>query len=377
MAGSSHGAASGLAALVSRLVTEVALTDGWRVAFEQVPRHLFVPDVLWAGERNPLNRVDRTTDPQTWWELVCSDEALVTQFDDGAGGPDRPGEDWTSSSSTPSIMATMLDHLDVAEGTRVLEIGTGTGWNAALLCARLGEGNVTTVEIDPVLADQARAALHRAGFAATVITGDGEAGWPAGAPYDRVIVTAGVRRVPHAWVAQTRPGGRIVIPWRNSYASSLLCLDVAEDGSASGRFGEDVSFMWLRGQRPTEWPGRSGEESVSPLDLWPSEPVGNLAVALRLPDCYTVFRPDPDGQAYHFGVWVMHPDSGSWARIEVEPDRDIDYVYQGGPRRLWDEVEAAYAWWVEAGRPDHTRFGLTVTPDEQWTWLDEPAHRIP
>lgn len=350
---------------------------GWRAAFEQVPRHLFVPEVVWAGGQNPLTRVNRNDNPETWWDLVYSDQALVTQLDDGSPDPDDPAPDWTSSTSTPSVMTMMLDRLATGDGMRVLEIGTGTGWNTALLCARLGSGNVTTVEIDHALAEQACAALRRAGFAPTVITGDGEAGYPPNAPYDRVLATAAARHVPYAWVEQTRPGGRIVIPWRNSYTSSLLHLDVADDRTASGRFGGDIAFMWLRGQRPGGWPGRHGEEIETPLALWPSEPIGNLAVGLHLPDCYTVYRPDDDGQTYHFTVRIMHPGSGSWARVEVEPDREVDYVYQGGPRKLWDEVEAAHAWWVDAGRPEDNRFGLTVTPDEQWTWLDTPDHRVP
>lgn len=160
--------------------------------------------------------------------------------------------------------------------------------------------------------------------------------------------------------AALNPGGTVGVwlPAVEARASGELG-DV--EGTRRARFGGDASFMWRRGQRPAEWTEHDGEETASPLELWPSEPVGNLAVGLHLPDCYTAIRPDPDGQTYHFVVWVMHPESGSWARAEVEPDRDTDYVYQGGSRRLWDEVEAAHAWWVGAGRPADTRSAMVLS----------------
>lgn len=138
-------------------------------------------------------------------------DAVVTQVDDGAeNGPGLP----TSSSSAPSIMAAMLDALDVRPDQWVLEIGTGTGWNAALLCELVGDADrVTTVEVDPVLAERARGALEDAGYRTRVVTGDGAAGFPALAPYDRIIATCTVRDIPRAWLAQTRDGGLIVAPW--------------------------------------------------------------------------------------------------------------------------------------------------------------------
>jgi protein-L-isoaspartate O-methyltransferase len=101
-----------------------------------------------------------------------------------------------------------------SDAHRVLEIGTGTGYNAALLAHRLGDGQVVSIEVDPQVAEQTRHALARAGFAPTVITADGSAGYPAGAPYDRVIATCSalLGQVPYQWVAQTRAGGRLVVP---------------------------------------------------------------------------------------------------------------------------------------------------------------------
>src|SRR5437868_12588843 len=110
-------------------------------------------------------------------------------------------------------MARMIDALALAPGMRILEVGTGTGYNAAVLAFVLGVEQVTSIEIDPEVAEQARTALHKAGYPVEVITGDGEDGYPPGAPYDRIMGTAAAHTVPYAWVEQTRPGGMILVPW--------------------------------------------------------------------------------------------------------------------------------------------------------------------
>ncbi|WP_413101664.1 hypothetical protein [Streptomyces sp. Inha503] len=145
----------------------------------------------------------------------------------------------------------MLTALEVADGQRVLEVGTGSSWNAALLAARLGSGNVTTVEVDPVLARKAAKVIEEAGYSPAVVWGDGARGWEAGAPYDRIIATCSVRRIPYAWVRQTKPGGRILAPLAGDFWSgALVPLDVGGDGVASGRFVGGARFMPTRSERP-------------------------------------------------------------------------------------------------------------------------------
>jgi protein-L-isoaspartate(D-aspartate) O-methyltransferase len=145
----------------------------------------------------------------------------------------------------------MLAALDAEPGMTVCEIGTGTGYNAALLAHRLGAENVTTIEVDAELASRASAVLADAGYRdVTVVTGDGVPGYPPRAPYDRVLSTAAVQHLPYAWVAQTRPGGRVVTPWGTAYLNgALLSLTVGDDGTATGRLVDNVAFMWLRDQR--------------------------------------------------------------------------------------------------------------------------------
>jgi protein-L-isoaspartate O-methyltransferase len=98
----------------------------------------------------------------------------------------------------PSIMSWMLQALDLADGQQVLEIGTGTGYNATLLCHRLSDANVTSIDIDPALVDQARLRLGELGYASLLAAGDGVGGLPAGAPYDAILATAAVDHIPSA-----------------------------------------------------------------------------------------------------------------------------------------------------------------------------------
>jgi protein-L-isoaspartate(D-aspartate) O-methyltransferase len=303
-----------------------------------------------------------------------------TQVDDGHPvGPGDGGDLPTSSASQPNVAALMLKHLDVHGGERVLEIGTGTGWNAALLAHRLGPEQVTTVEVDPEVAAHARTALKDAGYGAvTVITGDGAEGYPPGAPYDRVIATVGCKDVPYAWLAQTRPGGRIVAPsWALSYHGLLLALTVHEGGTAAGHFVDEVSFMMLRAHRAhrARQPVTDNYEQaiVTETDLHPAEVASAgyslgavLAIGTRVPGCRSDYFPSSDPDSNNGILRLVDHRSGSWARLHYDQESGPPYtVRQFGPRRLWDEVAAAHQWWVDAGKPgsDHWRF--TLTPQGQ------------
>ncbi|WP_131739341.1 methyltransferase domain-containing protein [Actinomadura roseirufa] len=218
-------------------------------ALRRVPRENFIPDLIWVrrddGWAVPLRRAD---DPERWLEMVRDGDSITTQVDDGAT---EKGTWPTSSASALHIVTTMLETLKVEPGVKVLEIGAGTGYNAALLAELAGPSNVTTIEIDPDVAEQARAALARSGYGVKVVTGDGTHGHADGAPYDRVIATAAVYELPYTWVEQTRPGGFILAPWGPTVHPDepLALLRVSEGGTAEGRFTCPGWFMPMRGQR--------------------------------------------------------------------------------------------------------------------------------
>ncbi|MEU3022245.1 methyltransferase domain-containing protein [Nocardiopsis alba] len=365
--------------LVARLEQAGVLARHWRTAFERVERHRFLPDRFTGPDGVTA---DRSRDPDHWLELAYADIPIVTQVDDGAeNGPGYP----TSSASQPTIVADMLRRLDVFPGMRVLEIGTGTGYNAALLSQLLGDAAVTSVEIDADLAETARTRLREAGFGTFVVTGDGTLGCPSHAPFDRVIGTAAVQRVPYPWIEQTRPGGRILTPWGNAFHNGVLAdLTVGPDATARGRFGGDAAFMWVRGQRV---PRRVVETFVRPeeqafestrTELHPYEPIGDFdasfAIGLRMPTVLNrVEFSEDDGQRYT--VYLVDPETASWASWRIEPEhRETGHeVRQHGPRELFTELETAYRWWRERGRPVHTRFGLTVSAERQSVRLDDES----
>jgi protein-L-isoaspartate O-methyltransferase len=363
------------------------IPTAWADVVGVVDRAKFIPARIWVyDDRNEPQPLDRDTDPQRWRQVVYSDTAIMTQFDNGAiAWPDTTGDHPTSSASQPSLVLDMLTNLDVHEGDRVLEIGTGTGYNAALLAARLGGDDVTTIEIDATVAQQARANLTAAGYAATVITGDGAVGYPPGTPYDRIVATASVRpgELPYAWVAQTRPGGIIVAPWGPDYHNGVMArLVVNDDGTASGHLSSNLAFMRLRAQQGIACPldeKETGEAQDTTTRLWVYEVVGDfsgtLTVGLLVPRCHKIVESDPQDEHHHL-VRIHDPVTGSWATVDVRPGSAAYPVRQHGPRWLWEEIEQAHAWWIKHGRPTYTRLGVTVRDTQQWAWLDHPDQRV-
>jgi len=359
-----------LRSLVDQLTDSGELTPEWRASFLAVPRHRFIPDTIWCPADRGLSPLRRGEDPQGWLDRAYDRDAVVIQVDDGQPHGDR-GRHITSSASHPGVVAVMLAALDARPGMSVLEIGTGSGYNAALLAARLGAQHVTTIEVDPQLAGHARAALTNMGFdRVTVITGDGTLGHPARAPYDRIISTAAVTEVPYAWVAQTRPGGLVLTPWATAYyPGGLLSLTVDEDGTATGGIVGDVSFMWLRDQQPAPTYTASIDTSLgaaSRTHLHAHDVAGTpgaaLAISLTVTDCALIHRPT----RRHAGVlWFVDPHSESWATLSYSADTDTYDVRQAGPRQLWDEIETAHQWWIDIGKPDPRTWQFTVTPSGQ------------
>lgn len=155
-----------------------------------------------------------------------------------------------SSSSMPGLMMAMLDALAVEEGMRVLEIGTGTGYNAALLARLAGaSGHVVTIETDSELAATAAERLGALGFTTVdVVGGDGADGHLPGAPYDRLVATAGCRVVPGTWWDQLSGGGRALVPLSHGATYPLTEL-VPEPrrGSWTGRLAGPTNFMGATG----------------------------------------------------------------------------------------------------------------------------------
>ncbi|MEV7790736.1 methyltransferase domain-containing protein [Streptomyces sp. NPDC087512] len=305
-------AASARAALVREIELSGAWASDpvWREAFASVPRHLFVP-YYYVGVRGGYERRwGEHPDPATrerWMLGAYADAPLATRLRDG---------ELLSSSSQPSLMAMMLAELGVTDGSRVLEIGAGTGYNAALLAHRLGDDDlVTTVDLDPEITESARRHLAAAGYHPAVVTGDGARGVPERAPFDRIIATCTLPTIPPAWVAQCRPGGRILTP----LATGLVLLTVRDAGHAEGRFLHTPAFFVpLRGTGRTE-PERAG--------------LGGVPRRAREDDLFRF-------------LLALSPGS-------LDP-------------------QEAYALWEREGAPRRERYGITVRGERAWAWLDDP-----
>ncbi|MEV4642807.1 ATP-grasp peptide maturase system methyltransferase [Actinoplanes sp. NPDC049548] len=364
------------AALTASLYDAGELTDPHLIdAFKGVPRAAFLPAFFVPTPDGRWRAIDSSS--AEYLPMVYADTTLTTQLD-GKVDPDPAAEPrkglGTSSSTQPGLMASMLEALSLTGGERVLEIGTGTGYNAALLCHRLGDRQVTSVEVDQQVTDVARDRLRGLGYLPTVVTGDGAAGWPDRAPYDRVIATASFPTIPRAWVEQTVDGGLIVASlWRDLGGGPLVRL-IVQGGQARGHFlAQFGGFMPTRevtmtadalstalGQKGVTRPTRLRGDVLT-------HPHAGLWIALRVCGVtWTGFTPDGG----HEQLWLFAPD-GSWAVVEDAAGT----VEQYGTRNLWDEVESVHQQWTDVDQPNRERMGLTVTRNGAHEfWLDDPAN---
>lgn len=359
-------------------------------AFRGVDRAAFVPDRYWYDSPDEdAVPVDRGAQPDLWYEVANSNAPIITQFDDGA--VKWPARGWrpTASASAPSGVAKMLALADVQPGHAVLEIGTGTGYHAALLSRIVGPtGRVTTVEVDADAYESAFVRLR--GFGVLAHLHDGTWPLPGGAArFDRVIVTATVMagRMPYWWVASLRAGGRLVAPMGlDMMTGPVVALDARREGVAVGRATDTMwaSYMHLRSHRPERFDfagvtteGRAAAAaSTTNVEPWPlllnDDKLFAVAVALR--GCRYDIERDDDGEPVT--AWLGDPMSGSWASVAASEREHVWEVRQHGPRLLWDEAVAAHRWWLRRGEPaaedwwwrvDMATQTVTIDPSERET----------
>jgi protein-L-isoaspartate(D-aspartate) O-methyltransferase len=359
--------------LVETLLQAGALkTPAVAQAFLRIPREAFVP-CFYEQE---------TAGPTTAWKLVCADDirredylaavyrnqSLVTKLDEGR----RP----VSSSSQPAVMARMLEVLDVQPGQRVLEIGTGSGYNAALLATLTGEASrVVTVERDAELAATAGEALERVlGPGVTVIVGDGVTGWPRGASYDRIIATASAPTLPMAWVEQLHPNGKLVMDLQGTLASGFLVVEKSAT-EVSGHFlPEPLHFMPLetetitmpqtklasllqQGCQATFTPE---DDAVFPDALF--DPAFRWFVQWRILGCQVSKRKQTqrDTGAVIHSILVIEPKSRALARFQRQQEEDKWRGEVYGSVQFWQELQQAYETFHALEEPGQQQYRLIV-----------------
>lgn len=301
-------------------------TEQVKDAFLTVPRHLFLPGIDLATAYAPK-------------------PVVTKRADDGTA---------VSSASSPNIVATMLEQLAAAPGHRVLEIGAATGINAALLAEIVGPtGSVVTIELDDDLADGARAHLAEAGYdQVTVVCRDGALGDPDGAPFHRIIVTAGAWDITTAWWQQLAPGGRLVVPIRlhGSGLTRSIALDRIEDDRMVSTNAAVCGFVPMRGAAEMgERHVRLADDIILKLDADDLPDETALAKALTHPahQRWTGIQVRHDEPAAHLDLWLATIQSDlSFGKLSVSSSaRELglaDPALRWSGAALYDDGTLAY-----------------------------------
>ena len=288
--------------LINDLVErKVIQSDKIEAAFRAIPRHLFLPDT-------PLTAVYR-------------DRAVITKRENGLP---------TSSSSQPAMMAIMLEQLAVCDGDNVLEVGAGTGYNAALLGQLVGKnGRVTSIDIDPDIVVAAQNHLQNAGADnVQVICGDGTMGFAENAPYDCLILTVGGWDISPEWLAQLKPNGRIILPLslngpqlsvvftrkndqlvsssirpcgfmrlQGPNAEPEFSYALESDGDIFiSRFGEDFSSEYFKADTVQAWLATDAVHLNTAVDITMQDIFRSIVLWLTLNEPHIVFLEDRDVQ---------------------------------------------------------------------------------
>jgi protein-L-isoaspartate(D-aspartate) O-methyltransferase len=269
---------------------------------------------------------------------IYSDKALVTAVE---------GIVPTSSTSQPALIALMLELLELRSGMRALEIGTGTGYNAALLAEIVGsQGDVCTVELQEDIARAAEEHLQSEGYGdVRVFHRDGYLGVPEAAPFDRIVATVGCSDVSPHWIEQLAPAGSMLIPLQHSHFDPLV--EVRQDSEnprcAVGRIVERSGFMPIQGAMGWVNPWRSFL-----LDGMPSTPLWSrpLPESLSPPNGGTSAHKDPRHRGFHFFLalasrdhWFTHhgyglADAGTGSALVVTAESVEGYSSTGHKRSL-------------------------------------------
>jgi protein-L-isoaspartate(D-aspartate) O-methyltransferase len=332
--------------LTERLRESGAITsDHVSHAFERVPRHRLI-GAFQVWDEDSDRTLDIPHDPEhpnsEHLALIYSDRALITRQTEG-----RP----TSSSSMPSLMASMLEALELEAGMRVLEVGAGIGYNAALMAEIIGDQHaVTAIEIDETLIEQTRVRLGEAGYGWIDLRwGDGFERLSDPAPFDRIVSTVGCADLAPAWFEELAPGGRMLVPLQHAQLHPLVLVS---SGGRDGRFVGLTGFVQAsgKGDLAAPWPRAAWRTDAQPEERpgWPGFGFGPTRQGWGRPRDeldFLVFLSLRDRRAFDgpgVGLWEA-PDR--WAAAT----RDAILVVGNGT--LVDELDALHREWLRMGSP--------------------------
>jgi protein-L-isoaspartate(D-aspartate) O-methyltransferase len=233
---------------------------------------------------------------------------------------------------------------------------------------------VASIDIDADLIDAARTRLRDLSYSPTLASADGAAGYAEAAPYDRIIATCSMPRIPPAWITQTNPGGLILASLHRELGGGPLALLTVTGGQASGHFLPfSGGFMPTRTlphvsavnllQAHQDDDGTQQTTAIGATVL--DDDMFGMFAALRLPAVQRLGLLPADSPEQ---TWLLGQD-GSWAYQSGSGGP----VTQDGPMKLWDHLENVYRDWIALGRPHREEFGLTVTAaGEHLLWHKTP-----
>ncbi|MFE7116608.1 methyltransferase domain-containing protein [Streptomyces sp. NPDC057654] len=354
----------------------------WHRPLATTPRHLFVPRWWVPSERDGawVYKLHIGADDTRAWRQTAYDPArtLITRVGphhaDHAGPGTIIDETWPTSSSTlPSLVVTLYQHAVIADDSRIL-VTCGSGYGTALACARLGEGQVTSVDVDPYLVTAAQDRLATIGHHPQVEVCDLTGDLPGS--YDRIISTVSVKTIPPSWLKALAPGGRLVTTLTGT--GLLVAADKTKDGGALGKVVPDTA-EFMRTRHGEDYPpapkkagmwetARHAEGENITTGRYPVMRVNSTwdvrsTLELLVPGIEHRMDQGEDGART---AYMIHMD-GSWARATASGARELPEVHQGGPRRLWDALDRIRTWLVIDGDLPVRGARVTITPDGHTT----------
>jgi protein-L-isoaspartate(D-aspartate) O-methyltransferase len=332
-------------------------------AFLHTPRHLLLGSFYkFVAEGVQRIEYDPKGPKETDLSLIYSDSSFATVVKNG---------NVLSSTSQPSLMAIMLEALELRNGLKVLEIGTGIGYNAALIYEIVGRNQVTSIDVLPELIEQTGKLLIGAGYTGIKLkAGDGYFGDLENSPYDRIVATVGCPDISPCWVEQLKPSGILLVPLTHSGWQPLVKLR-KEDNVISGKVVSYSGFLPIAGTlaednvgffkeiqlpsnkyRKVKLPSQI-ENAHDAINMWATAFPTAFYFFLSIRDHRTFWSLKPRGYGLHDelrGTLIVEPQSRA--------------MFLCGEESLVDDLRSYYEEWLALGKPEPSRYRIELRPRE-------------
>ena len=344
---------------LARMAQFQSNTDWLRQALFKVPRHLFIEQYYDGEGQDGIVHVESPIPTAEQLSAIYSNRGMMIR------------EDPHSAASQPSLIFGMLNALKLADGQKVLEIGTGSGWNAGLIAHSVGnDSRVYSIDLQADLVEKAEKHLSTAGFnRVNLRAGDGGLGWD-GETFDRIIVTVGCPDIPPAWIESLVDGGILVMPLKTRGAGDPILRLHKQGNTLTGTFTQWAGFMNLQGDfnSSTEDPLEPSSDRVLET-LLQAEPTFTPLPAYVGSDCafYLRLNGEPmetlweyQGQGGMNSVLLDRELPGLCVPrsvLEPKPENRVDAY---GNSQLVDRFISGIEAWINLGRPKITDYHIEI-----------------